>query len=610
MNISLIIPPLLQLNTPYPSVPILADFLRKQGHNVSQYDFSLELALKFYSENSIIEAGRIAEKKADSDDELAFFADSAPDYARTINDVIAFLRNPSSPLAWRIAARNFLPEGPFFHKSLDPNDEGTDNESLNYAFGTMGTIDKAKYLASLYLDDLSLLFSKTLDPDFCLGKYAASLATALPSFDPLYKRLLSAESSKTDIYIDAMTKEMLNASSPAFVGISIPFPGTVYGAFRIAKAIKSVAPEVKVILGGGYVNSELRNLNDKRVFEFVDYICYDSGFQPIDAILSNSLHKADCNVITPCGNARVMSANGLMAMDNSAPEITLLAPDYSGLDLNRYISVAEMPNKLHSIWSDGTWLKLQLAQGCYWHKCAFCDVTLDYIGNYKAASAVEIVDVMEKLIKSTGKTGFHFVDEALPPALIRNLCNELLKRKLSVTWWGNIRFDKTFTPELTELMADAGCIAVTGGLECANDRLLKLMNKGISLESARHAFQAFAQSGILVHAYLMYAFPSETKEEAVAALEFVRKCFAEGLIQSAFWHRFALTVHSPIAKNPEKFGISLTAKNNAKCCFALNEIPYYEKDAPDWERIGNSLSTALYNYMLGLGLDIPVRKWF
>ena len=178
-----------------------------------------------------------------------------------------------------------------------------------------------------------------------------------------------------------------------------------------------------------------------------------------------------------------------------------------------------------------------------------------------------------------------------------------------------MRFDTAFTPKLARLMVRAGCIAVTGGLECAVDRLLKLMNKGITLASAHVALTAFRDAGIMVHAYLMYGFPTQTEKEALAALGHVRRFFREGLVQSAFFHRFALTVHSPIAKDPEKFGIRLAqsrgaAENKARKTFARNEIPFDEPGAPDWDRIGKGLRLALYNYMRGTGYSKPLSFWF
>ena len=178
-----------------------------------------------------------------------------------------------------------------------------------------------------------------------------------------------------------------------------------------------------------------------------------------------------------------------------------------------------------------------------------------------------------------------------------------------------MRFDTTFTPKLARLMARAGCIAVTGGLECAVDRLLKLMNKGITLASAHAALTAFRDAGIMVHAYLMYGFPTQTEKEAHSALGHVRRFFREGLVQSAFFHRFALTVHSPIAKDPEKFGIRFArrrgdAEKKVRKTFARNEIPFAEPGAPDWDRIGKGLKLALYNYMRGAGYSKPLSFWF
>ena len=289
----------------------------------------------------------------------------------------------------------------------------------------------------------------------------------------------------------------------------------------------------------------------------------------------------------------------------------------------------ETTNPMHRIWSDGKWLKIQVANGCYWHKCAFCDVGLDYIGRYRPPNVDALVEQMEQMIQSTGQTGFHFTDEALAPALLRQLSERLIQRKLKVSWWGNIRFEKAFTPELAQLMAKAGCIAVTGGLECAQDRLLAFMNKGITCKDAATVCKVFSKAGILVHAYLMYGFPTQTKQEIFEALDYVRGLFAKGFIQSAYWHRFALTVHSPIAKDPKAFGVKLaedlshypahgckvltreTLRKQPKGprCFALNEIPYTVSRAPDYDRLGQALRCAIYNYMLGLGLDVPAEAW-
>ncbi|MBP5673873.1 MAG: radical SAM protein [Victivallales bacterium] len=610
MYLLLVTPPLLQLNAPYPATAVLQKMLRAHGYDVAQRDMSLDFALKIFTPEIIRQAAAEAAKMKNPSGPMAFFLDSADDYARTVMDVVAFLQGRHPELAWRISSRTFLPEGPFFSQLSEAEGE-EDEENLQVYFGQMGVQDRAKYLASLYMDDLSSYLNEALDVNFMFGKYGESLAMSLPSFEPLRRHLIRNTSTIMETLLDNMTEELLSEGHPRFIGFAIPFPGTLYGAFRMARKIREKSPETKIIFGGGYVNSELRNLEDKRIFDYVDYISFDEGLQPLLAILKDELAPSgDADGCPQLGHRRVLTKDGWQSLPHCSPSPPMLVPDYDGLDLSKYLSIVEMLNPLHRIWTDGVWLKMQLAQGCYWHKCAFCDLALDYIGRYEPGKATEIVDAMEELMEKTGRRGFHFVDEAVAPTLLKAVSEEILRRSLSPVWWGNIRFDRNFTPELAELMSSAGCIAVTGGLECANDRLLKLMNKGITLATARAAFEAFSSASIMVHAYLMYGFPTETKDEAIGALEFVRQCFADGILQSAFWHRFALTAHSGIAREPDKFGIVIEKTEINGPRFALNEITYHEEKAPDWDAIGKILKTALYNYMQGRGLDMPARQWF
>jgi hypothetical protein len=467
-------------------------------------------------------------------------------------------------------------------------------------------MDRATFLASLYLDDLADVIREGVDPDFGFSRYAERLGVAMPTFDPLLKKLQSPPNLIAGM-IDELAAQAIRKHKPDIVGLTLPFPGTVYGAFRIAQQVRKMRPNTRIVMGGGYVNTELRNLTDERVFQFVDDICFDEGYSSWSQVLEGLKREE----VLKC-----MGAQGQ-------------TPLYDGIDFSRYINLMETTNPMHRIWSDGKWLKMQVANGCYWHKCAFCDVGLDYIGRYRPPNVDALVEQMEQMIQSTGQTGFHFTDEALAPALLRQLSERLIQRKLKVSWWGNIRFEKAFTPELAQLMAKAGCIAVTGGLECAQDRLLAFMNKGITCKDAATVCKGFSKAGILVHAYLMYGFPTQTQKEIFEALEYVRGLFAKGFIQSAYWHRFALTAHSPIAKDPKAFGVKLAAdlshypahgckvltrealrkQPKGVRCFALNEIPYAVSRAPDYDRLGHALRCAIYNYMLGLGLDLPVEKW-
>jgi len=443
--------------------------------------------------------------------------------------------------------------------------------------------DEAKERPTVHIDRLAAKIRRRVDPDFGFSRYAERLGACVSDFGVVLKRL--RRRSAVDRILEARVDAALAETRPDVVGVTCPFPGTLLGAFRIAQRVRKIAPHVRIVLGGGYVNTELRDLDDKRVGRFFDAVMYDEGFAPWIEFLEDG--KKIASPVFTC-------------------------PTYAGLDLASYIDLPESTNPMHRLWSTGRWLKLQLARGCYWRKCAFCDVTLDYIRCFAMPKAAEIVDAMERLARETKqKPRFHFTDEAIPPALAKAVSEEILRRKFPCEWWGNIRFDSAYTPALTRLMARAGCIAVSGGLECADDRLLKLMNKGITRASAKKVLGHFARAGILVHAYLMYAFPTETEREARWALAYVRNLFKEGLVQSAFFHRFALTVHSPVAAAPKRFGIiPYVPKVPRGKRFALNEIPFDESCAPDWNRIGKALKLALYNYMQGRGFSKPIRFWF
>lgn len=598
MKVLLVTPPMVQINTPYPATPVLTGFLREQGVDAVQADLSLAVALKLFSREGVLKAAEAGAKRAAPSAHLAKFLRERDRYLRGVDCVVPFLQGRASELAWTLGRRGFLPENTHF-RELDPSGEGLDEENLHESFGILGVHDRAKFLASLFLDDLADVVREALDPDFGLAKYAEHLAVAAPTFDPTLARLVAAEPTVLDAMIDDLTLELVDRHRPDIVGLTCPFPGTVYGAFRVAGCVRRHAPGTSLVLGGGYVNTELRELDDPRVFDFFDVISFDEGFGPWLGILGKGELQG------------VMTREGFVPSKPCEPgKFRVRVSDYTGLELDRYLSLVETVNPMHRLWSDGRWLKAQLSNGCYWHRCAFCDVGLNYIGAYAAPDAVQAVDALVAMKRATGLNAFHFTDEALPPAVLRDVSREIVARGEALSWWGNIRLDAAFDDALVARMAEAGCVAVSAGLECANDRLLKLMNKGVTRHRAREVCERFASHGMMVHLYLMYGFPTETAEETMDALDFVRGLFADGLIQSAYWHRFALTIHSPIAREPNAFGIRLKPETCSGRVFARNEISYEEPGAPDHAALGEGLRVATYNFMRGAGLDLPIDYWF
>lgn len=598
MKVLLITPPMVQLNTPYPATPVLTGFLKENGVDTVQFDMSLAIALKLFTREGVEMAAELADERDDPSEQIEAFLEDPKLYASLVDGVVRFLQGRDPEMAWRIGCRGYLPEGQHF-RELDPSEEELDEENLQSYFGSLGVQDKAKLFASLFLDDLADVFKKAVDPEFGFAKYAEHLAVSAPSFDPFLARLTADDPTYIDQLIDELTRQLLDEHKPDFVGLTVPFPGTVYGAFRVAACVRRHAPNTKLVLGGGYVNSELRNMTDKRVFDYFDYVCFDEGFDPWLGILGHQKLQS------------LMTRDGFFPAEPREPgKYKVKVSDYSGLNFNDYLSMVETANPMHRLWSDGRWLKVQLSNGCYWHHCAFCDVSLDYIKCFSPPDPVQAVDALVQMINETGIRAFHFTDEALPPAILGALCDEIIKRGLMMTWWGNIRFDTAFNDPLISKMWESGCIGVSAGLECANDRLLKLMSKGITLKTTARICESLSDVSIMVHVYLMYGFPTQTFEETIEALEFVRKLYDEGFIQSSYWHRFALTVHSPIAQNPARFGIQLLPRPATDALFALNEIPYQELGAPDLDMIGNGLRIANYNLTRGAGFPVPAEYWF
>ncbi|SMC71493.1 B12-binding domain-containing radical SAM protein [Polynucleobacter kasalickyi] len=609
MKVLSIIPPMTQLNTPYPSTAYLTGFLRSRNIVAVQEDLALALVLSFFNPVGLdevkISALEVPEIYRSSS--VNFFLDYFDVYQTTITAVIKFLQGKDSTLSHRINTRDFLPEGPRF-ASLDAFSDEETGDSLAWAFGALGSQDRARHLATLYLNDLSDVLRDAVDSRFEFVRYAESLAGSQPTFTPL-DEALKAEPNLMDRHLSNLTIDVIRLHQPGLVLLSVPFPGAMYAALRIAQSIKNTDPSIKVALGGGYINTELREITDSRIFDYVDFITLDSGERPLLALLEHLNGKRSRSRLVRTfirGESDKVELMNWQEPDIPFEEVGTATWD--GLPLDSYLSLLDMLNPMHRLWSDGRWNKLTVAHGCYWKKCSFCDVTLDYISRYETASASLLVDRIEQIIAETGQTGFHFVDEAAPPKILKALAEELIRRKVVISWWGNIRFEKTFTPELAQLLAKSGCIAMSGGLEVASNRLLNLMKKGVSVNQVAQVTKGFSDAGILVHAYLMYGFPTQTVQETVDALEYVRQLFEHGCIQSGFFHRFICTVHSPVGKNPEEYGVELVPLPDIT--FAKNDIHFIDPVDVDHDRLGQGLKKAIYNFMHGIGLEEDVRTWF
>lgn len=596
-KILLITPPFTQLNTAYPATSYLKGFLEEKELSVSHCDLSIELFTSVFTSDFLHSIYQEAEDLGNT--HFPTLIEMKELYISRVDTVIGFLQKHDIETAHIILEDSFLPLG---HRLVHVNTE------IKWEEGEIGIIDKAKHYSTLFVEEIGDFIQANVDEFFAFTKYAEQIATSASSFDQL-DEFLSYQPTLIEDEMLNILEEKIEIHTPNLIGFTIPFPGNLFAALRCAQFIKQFYPDIHVAFGGGYCNTELRSLEDPRIFEVVDFISLDDGEGPLLKMIEFLDGKVDINELE---RTFVLEDNQVV-YKNLIPNTiyhhqSLPAPNYVGLPFDKYVSFLDVVNPMHRMWTDKRWNKLTISHGCYWRQCSFCDVSLDYIGNYQNTTAENLVDKIEKIIKDTGITGFHFVDEAAPPKMLKALSKILIERKLSITWWTNIRFEKTFDYELCDLMAKSGCIAVTGGLEVASDRLLAKMKKGVDIAQVTRVTHNFSQHGILVHAYLMYGFPTETQQETIDSLEVVRQLFKKNCIQSAFWHQFTTTVHSPIGKNPEEFGIIITGPDFQG--FAQNDLWHEDPEGTDHPKYTKGLNNALHSYLNKVDLNKEVHAWF
>jgi hypothetical protein len=590
----LITPPFTQLNTPYPATAYLKGFLDSKGVASVQYDLSIELFNKVFTSDFIARVFLEAEEFEGV--EFPLVRKQKAQYIESVDLVTRFLRNQDVITAQQLLEEGFLPKA---HRR-----EG----ALDLAYFELEVIDQAKHLGTLFIEELGDYITANVDEFFSFTRYAEQIATSASSFDQLAE-YLSYTTTLIEDQLLLLLVNIIEEEQPNLICFTVPFPGNLFSALRCGQFIKKNYKHIKVAFGGGYCNTELRSLTDPRIFKYIDYITLDDGEGPLlmlNQYLNKEIEEAELE-------RTFLLKKGKVVYQNKLPNTIfhhedLPAPSYQGLAFKDYMSFLDVINPMHRLWTDGKWNKLTVSHGCYWKQCSFCDVNLDYIGNYQNTTAVKLVNKIEQVMAETGVSGFHFVDEAAPPKMLKAIAEELLLRKLKIKWWTNIRFEKTFTDALCELLAQSGCIAVTGGLEVASDRLLVKMKKGVDIAQVAQVTHSFSKVGVMVHAYLMYGFPTETEQETIDSLEVVRQLFENNCIQSAFWHLFTTTIHSPIGKNPEAFDIKITGPKFKG--FAQNDLTHKDPTGAKHELYTKGLNKALNSYLNAKDFEVALGEWF
>ncbi len=281
MKTVLITPPFVQPNSPYPSTLNLTSFLRSQGFKVSQSDLSLHTLLKIFSRSGLAEIFDRVEKMPSLSPESRRILSLRGTYETVIGTVISFLQGKNRNVAYRLISDNFLPKGPLFEQA------GTASDLL----GRIDITDKAKYYASLMIDELVFFIRDTVSPHFGFSRYGEKIAQSAQRFAVIEHHLDSGNGIIEELIL-ATARELWHEEKPDIIGISVPFPGNFPAALLLSRSFKKFNPAGKVIMGGGYINTELRNIKEKKLFDYIDYLTLDDGEMPLLQILKK-LHSPD-----------------------------------------------------------------------------------------------------------------------------------------------------------------------------------------------------------------------------------------------------------------------------------------------------------------------------
>ena len=482
----------------------------------------------------------------------------SPSWARAAN---AFLYSPFAPRGARM--ENYL--------------AGLDREV---------DVDDVRFLCSFAIAALADYITAVFNQNFSLIRYAESLTVDTSSFAQIEQKIESPvmKTFFLPVIESLLQSQFVTSAEKLLILISVPFAGTFVPALYCSKILKKAfGKKAFICLGGGFINTELRQADDISLSKYIDAISYDRGYGSYKVLLKKNpfskefenlnesfyklrLFKKD-KVIEPLWNDKeIQKFEDDFTVEN--------VPDFSDIDFSRYPRLCDDKNPMHRMWSDGTWIKAYLAHGCYWHKCAFCDTKLDYVCSYKITDVEKLYNGLYQTAVQKGVYGIHFVDEALPPKSLKEFALLNAKNQNKLYFWGNIRFEKSFTKDFAAFLSYCGFGSVSAGIENATSGGLQSINKGIDVSSIVKACAAFKESGILVHAYMIYGFWNDTAQSIIDSMETLRQFFSAGLLDSAFWHKFVLTRNSTVYSDTTYITANPTYKiaSNSNMSFWLS--PY------------------------------------
>jgi len=518
-KVLLIFPPDWYPSEPYLSLPTLTAVLRAAGHQVVQKDVNLEMYDWYFSEDFL---RRVLKKVPQQLDRLRKISKKREleewetDLQLALCDVT---RERIAELTEKAETAKRIVRSQDFYQA----------DKLEWAINVFREVTAT----------ISLVYAPAR---ICMPPMETDLS---------YKVFMSSDvldavqDTQVNVYrdvFDHILRPAIEAEKPDVIGISIVLQQQLFSSMTFCALIKEQFPNIHVTIGGNTV-TRLRDVLPEK----------SNLFTLFDSAVIYEGETAFLQLVEAVGAGRDLAEiPNLIYRDASGIQTSLLTyaedmaslppPDFTGLPLEKYF----VPDRI---------LPYLATRGCYWGRCEFCDHGEGYTAGYRTKKIDQIIEEIRQLRDTYQTKHFHFTDESYPPALFRKLTRMLVESKVEIAWTTHMRFEKSLLED--EVWKDAkasGCKYLHMGYESGNERVLKLMDKATTTDVIRKSLELSASAGIWNHVMGFFGFPGERREDALDSIRFLED--NKELVHSIGFGTFDLSKHTPVAKNPDKFGVT------------------------------------------------------
>lgn len=565
----LVFPPDWYPSEPYLSLPTLTAVLRAAGHQVSQRDVNLEMYEWFFSGDFLRRVLKRVPQQLDRLRKLSRVRELDPSEVELQLALCELTRQRIAELSEKAETAKRIVRGPEFY----------DADKLEWAINTFREVTAT----------ISLVYAPAR---ICMPPMETDLSYKVYSSAEI---LDAVEDVQVNVYrevFEHLLRPAIEAERPDIIGISIVLQQQLFSSMTFCALIKEHFPSIHVTIGGNTV-TRLRDVlpNMPKLFALFDSAVVYEGetafLQLIEAIGAGLDFASVPNLIYH--DASGIHTSSLTYAEDMA---ALPPPDFDGLPMEKYF----VPDRI---------LPYLATRGCYWGRCEFCDHGEGYTAGYRTKKIEQIIEEIRLLKTRYHTPHFHFTDESYPPALFRKLTRRLVETEMNILWTTHMRFEKGLLDDAVWRDAAAsGCRYLHMGFESGNERVLKLMDKATTGDVIRRSLELSAGAGIWNHVMGFFGFPGETRDDALSSIRFLED--NKDLVHSIGFGTFDLSKHTPVAKNPEKFGV--TPYKNPEWDLALDYY-YTVKDGLSVEEAEEVFEEFERNHYPGWDLKVFIREY-